>query len=161
MHGTRTTVTLLAGVAMAAALTGCVAVDPPPTAPAPAASAGSAASPDGQDVAPQIVQGPAREALEAALPDPPEPQTAVERRRTDDSPPAPARPRRTEHPRPSAVPQQQRHRTPELHLPKGPKGPKVPEVPRDRAGVCTLGQSYGGWSPDSPQARICKGVYGR
>ncbi|MEV6329806.1 hypothetical protein [Streptomyces sp. NPDC051909] len=154
MHGTRTPVTLLAGVAMAAALTGCVAVESPPAAPAPAASAGSAASPDGQDVAPQIMQGPAREALEAAMPDPPEPQAAVERRRTD-GPSAPARPRRTEHPRPSAVPQQQRPRTPDVRL------PKVPDVPRDRAGVCALGQSYGGWSPDSPQARLCRSTYGR
>ncbi|MEU7030825.1 hypothetical protein AB0A60_29575 [Streptomyces sp. NPDC046275] len=154
MHGTRTPLSLLAGVAMAAALTGCVAVEPPPAAPAPAAS-GGAASPAGQDVAPQIVPGPAREALEAALPDPPEPRAAVERRRTD-APSAPAAPRRTERPRPSAVPQQKhpRPRTPEVHV------PGVPEVPRDRAGVCALGQAYGGWSPDSPQARLCKGTHG-
>ncbi|XIE77708.1 hypothetical protein AB6O49_04455 [Streptomyces sp. SBR177] len=107
-------------------------------------------------MAPQIMPGPAREALEAALPDPPEPRAAVERRRTD-APSAPAAPRpRTERPRPSAVPQQKhpRPRTPEVHV------PGVPEVPRDRAGVCALGQAYGGWSPDSPQARLCKGTHG-
>ncbi|MEU8617610.1 hypothetical protein [Streptomyces sp. NPDC048623] len=155
MHGTRTTRTLLAGVAMAAALTGCVAVDPPPAAPAPASSGGGA-SPAGQDVAPQIVQGPAREALEAALPDPPEPEpgSAVERQRTDAAP-APARPRRTEHPHPSPVPHQHRPRTPDVRL------PGVPQMPRDRAGVCSLGQAYGGWSPDSPQAKACRSTYGR
>ncbi|MEV5972835.1 hypothetical protein [Streptomyces sp. NPDC051921] len=152
MHGTRTTRTLLAGVAAMAALTGCIAVEPPPTAPAPAP--GRTADPAGQDVAPQIVQGPAREALEAAMPDPPAPgpRSGAERRAPDgaDSP----RPRRTGQPRPSAVPRQRPH--PDVVL------PELPKVPRGRADVCALGESYGGWSPNSEQARICRGGgYGR
>ncbi|MFI8824974.1 hypothetical protein [Streptomyces sp. NPDC053431] len=132
-----------------AALTGCVAVEPPATAPAP--PTGRAADPAGQDVAPQIVQGPAREALEAAMPDPPAPapRSPVER-------PAPggsgtAHPRRTEQPHPSAVPRPRPPRYPDVVL------PELPHVPRDRADVCALGESYGGWSPHSEQARICRG----
>jgi hypothetical protein len=37
-------------------------------------------------------------------------------------------------------------------------------VPRDlgkNADVCALGRKYGGWKPDSPEAVICKGAYGR
>ncbi|MFB7863228.1 hypothetical protein [Streptomyces sp. NPDC056069] len=150
MHGTRTTVTLLAGVAMAA-LTGCVAVEPPPTAPAPAP--GRAAGPAGQDVAPQIVQGPAREALEAAMPDPPAPEPRATPERHGPGGADPARPHRTERPRPSAVPRQRPY--PDVVL------PVLPKVPRDRADVCALGESYGGWSPGSDQARICRGTYGR
>ncbi|MFI8965950.1 hypothetical protein ACIGO8_28005 [Streptomyces sp. NPDC053493] len=153
MHGTRTTVTLLAGVAMAA-LAGCVAVEAPPAAPAPVTS-GPAAGPAGQDVAPQIVEGPAREALEAAMPGPatPEPRSSVARHETARS--GPVRPHRTEKPRPSSVPkkQQQQRRRPAVP-------PGVPEMPRTRAEVCALGQSYGGWSPDSPQARLCRSGYG-
>ncbi|MFD5328398.1 hypothetical protein [Streptomyces sp. NPDC127092] len=153
MRRTRTTVTLLAGVAMAA-LSGCMAVEPPPSVPPPA-SPGSPASADGPDVAPQIVQGPAREALEAAMPDPPEPEprSAVERRRAEGGQ-APDRPRRSEQPRPSAVPKQQKPRHPAA------EPPDVPRVPRDRDEVCALGQAYGGWSPDSPQAKLCRGHHG-
>ncbi|MER7520519.1 hypothetical protein [Streptomyces sp. NPDC126499] len=146
--------TLFAGAAMAA-LSGCVAVEPPPAAPAPAPRL-SAETP-GQDVAPQIVQGPAREALEAAMPDPPapEPRSAVERHRTDEGEGAePARPRRTEKPRPTSVPKQ-RHRHPEVEI------PGLAKVPRGRADVCELGERYGGWSPRSEQAKICRGTYGR
>ena len=152
MHKTRTTVTLLAGVAMAA-LSGCMAVEPPPSVPAPAPS--GPVAPAGQDVAPQIVQGPAREALEAAMPDPatPEARSAVERRRAEDGR-APARPRHDERPRPSAVPKQQKPRHPVA------EPPGVPRVPRDRGEVCALGQAYGGWSPDSPQAKLCRGHHG-
>ncbi|MFG3346455.1 hypothetical protein ACGF1Z_15490 [Streptomyces sp. NPDC048018] len=150
MHATRTTVTLLAGMAMAA-LTGCVAVEPPPTAPAPAPS--RAADPAGQDVAPQIVQGPAREALEAAMPDEPAPGPRPSAGRPGPGGAGPARPHRTERPHPSAVPRPRPY--PDLVL------PALPKLPRDRADVCALGESYGGWSPGSDQARICRGGYGR
>ncbi|MET9952747.1 hypothetical protein ABZ135_14525 [Streptomyces sp. NPDC006339] len=153
MHGTRTTVTLLAGMAVAA-LSGCVAVEPPPAAPAPAPRL--SAETTGQDVAPQIVEGPAREALEAAMPDPtPEPRSAVERHKEgSDDRPDPGPPRRTEKPRPSAVPKQQR-RHPDVRL------PELPKMPHGRADVCELGERYGGWNPASDQARICRGAYGR
>ncbi|MFD3997734.1 hypothetical protein [Streptomyces sp. NPDC058583] len=68
MHGTRTTAKILVGAAVAA-LAGCVSVDTPPPAPVPAPAAETVRP--GQDVAPQIVEGPALEALEAALPAPP------------------------------------------------------------------------------------------
>ncbi len=55
-----------------AALTGCVSVDAPPVAPAPAPAAEPVRP--GKGVAPQIVDGPAREALEAALPAPRRPR---------------------------------------------------------------------------------------
>ncbi|MFJ3905623.1 hypothetical protein [Streptomyces sp. NPDC090025] len=154
MHGTRTTVTLLAGVAMAA-LSGCVAVDSPPAAPSTAPSRTTA--PEGQDVAPQIVPGPAREALEAALPDPPEPGPRADTARRPAGPAAApvSRPRRAERLDPSPVPEEHR---PSARPPAVPLG--VPRVPRDRSEVCALGQAYGGWAPDSPQAKLCRGTYG-
>ncbi|MFJ4868098.1 hypothetical protein [Streptomyces sp. NPDC088757] len=75
-----------------AALTGCVSVDAP-AAPAPAPAAEPARP--GREVAPQIVDGPAREALEAALPAPP---PLAEESRPD------AVPRQREHPRASPRP---------------------------------------------------------
>ncbi|MDX2699907.1 hypothetical protein PV416_34850, partial [Streptomyces ipomoeae] len=35
------------------------------------------------------------------------------------------------------------------------------EPPRKNADVCALGHKYGGWGKDTPQAVICKDVYGR
>ncbi|MEV0450503.1 hypothetical protein [Streptomyces sp. NPDC050600] len=162
MHGTRTTVRILAGVAMAA-LSGCVAVEAPPAAPVPVPS--PAGERPGQGVAPQIVQGPAREALEAAMPDPPTPEpraTVARQRGTDDgrggrgaSPGGTSgSPRHhAKQPDPSTAPGQ-RHRHPDVDLP-GLLGP-----PRSAAELCALGSRYGGWSPDSAQARICRGTYG-
>ncbi|MER8047482.1 hypothetical protein [Streptomyces sp. NPDC094032] len=160
MHGTRTTVRILAGVAMAA-LSGCVAVQAPPTAPAPVPS--PAGERPGHDVAPQIVQGPAREALEAAMPDPPAPEpraTTGRQRGTDDgrgerAGDAADTPRH--HPRKphSSTAPGQRHGRPAVDL------PGLLEPPRSAAELCELGARYGGWSPDSEQARICRGTYGR
>ncbi|MGW4160081.1 hypothetical protein [Streptomyces sp. NPDC004788] len=157
MHGTRTTVTLLAGVAgMAmAALSGCVAVEPSPAAPAPAPAASS--GPAGQDVAPQIVQGPAREALEAAMPDPPTPEPRSTVTRHPAGGPAPAHRHQATNPRPDHVPGQQR-RHPAAGM---PELPEVAKAPHSRVDVCALGEAYGGWSPRSEQARICRGTYGR
>ncbi|MCX4986944.1 hypothetical protein [Streptomyces sp. NBC_00572] len=160
MHGTRTTAKILVGAAVAA-LAGCVSVDAPPTAPAPAPAAETVRP--AQDVAPQIVEGPAREALEAALPAPPPsarpraaPTSEVHRRTV--APP------RTEAPRKEAVPRQRerphpaaRQALPGLHgLSDLPKTPPV-----SRADVCDLGERYGGWAPGSDQSRICHGTYGR
>ncbi|MFC8507964.1 hypothetical protein ACFU3J_27825 [Streptomyces sp. NPDC057411] len=162
MHGTRTTVRILAGVAMAA-LSGCIAVEPPPTAPAPVP--GPAVERPGQDVAPQIVQGPAREALEAAMPDPPapEPRSSVERRprtdgaggghggreqRAEQNPPHHAK-----KPHPSADGRQHHHPAVDL--------PGLPRPPRSAAEVCELGARYGGWGPNSEQAKVCRATYGR
>ncbi|MFF0433418.1 hypothetical protein ACFYU9_14470 [Streptomyces sp. NPDC004327] len=155
MHGTRTTVTLLAGVAglAMAALSGCVAVEPSPAAPAPAPAPAASPGPAGQDVAPQIVQGPAREALEAAMPDPPAPEARSSAAR---QPPgaAPGHRHEATRPRTDHVPDQHRRR-PAAGL------PDLPQVPRSGADVCAIGQAYGGWSPDSAQARTCRNTYGR
>lgn len=168
MHGTRTTVRILAGVAMAA-LSGCVAVEVPPAAPDPVPS--PAAERPGGDVAPQIVQGPAREALEAAMPDPPtpEPRASVGRQRTDDGRGGPGHPgdatprHHTKKPHASTTSEEhgqhghhgQRHRDPAVDL------PGLLRAPRSAAELCELGARYGGWSPDSEQARVCRGTYGR
>ncbi|MFI0986873.1 hypothetical protein [Streptomyces exfoliatus] len=165
MHGTRTTAKILVGAAVAA-LAGCVSVDTPPTAPAPAPAPVAETVRPGQDVAPQIVEGPAREALEAALPAPPpsaEPRTtpSSEVRRRAVTPPRP------ETRRPEAVPQQrERPRpAPRRELPEMPELPRptgVPtKVPVSRADVCELGERYGGWAPGSEPSRICRGASGR
>ncbi|MER5310600.1 hypothetical protein ABT034_22745 [Streptomyces sp. NPDC002773] len=169
MHGTRTTAKILVGAAVAA-LAGCVSVDAPPTAPAPAPAAAETVR-SGQDVAPQMIEGPAREALEAALPAPPPPaaprtaptsdvhERAAPAPRAEAQPPeAVPRQREREHPRPTARPT----------LPELPEVPGVPDLtglprerPASRADVCELGERYGGWAPGSDQSRICHGTYGR
>jgi hypothetical protein len=136
-----------------AALAGCVAVDTPPPAPAPAPTPAASANSvrPAQGGAPQIVEGPAREALEAALPAP-VPGAIPSVRPV----PRSARPPRTEAPRPAPVPPR----------PERPDLPKLPETrlpaapPLSRADVCALGERYGGWAPGSDQARICRGAYG-
>lgn len=150
--------TLLAGVAgMAmAALSGCVAVEPSPAAPAPAPAPAASSGPAGQEVAPQIVQGPAREALEAALPDPPTPGPRSTVARHPAGGPAPAHRHQATKPRPDHAPGQQ-HGHPAAGL---PELPEMAKAPHSRAGVCALGEAYGGWSPRSEQARICRGTYG-
>ncbi|MFF9851569.1 hypothetical protein [Streptomyces litmocidini] len=159
MHGTRTTAKILVGAAVAA-LAGCVSVDAPPTAPTSAPAADTVPA---RDVAPQIVEGPAREALEAALPAPP--QSAAPRA----APPA-ARHRRTvtpsrpEEPHPAPVPRQRERPRPAARpdLPVPPKLTGLPgNPPVSRADVCDLGERYGGWGPGSAQARICHGAYDR
>ncbi|MFG3039687.1 hypothetical protein ACGFYZ_22600 [Streptomyces sp. NPDC048330] len=160
MHGTRTTAKILVGAAVAA-LAGCVSVDAPPTAPvtAPAAETVRPA----RQVAPQIVEGPALDALEAALPAPPPParpqgtpEQGAQRRATAPRPP--------EAPRPVAVPPRGRGPLPTAgplptRLPDLTGLPKVPPVSRDD--LCALGERYGGWDARSGPTRICRGVPGR
>ncbi|WP_231626659.1 hypothetical protein [Streptomyces apocyni] len=40
------------------------------------------------------------------------------------------------------------------------QGP-LPGGPPTWAGLCSVGERYGGWPADSPQARICRETYGR
>ncbi|MDX2560434.1 hypothetical protein PV371_12355 [Streptomyces sp. TX20-6-3] len=161
MHGTRTTARILVGAAVAA-LAGCVSVDTPPPAPVHAPVAETVRP--GQDVAPQIVEGPALEALEAALPGPP-PSAAPratpspEPRRREAAPPRPQAPRL------ESVPPQHERPRPETR-PSLPELPAVPaglprNAPVSRADVCELGERYGGWAPGSDPSRICHGTYGR
>ncbi|WP_407698141.1 hypothetical protein [Streptomyces jumonjinensis] len=128
------------------AVSGCVTVTPHPEPlvrggrPAPA-------------LGPQIVQGPAREALEAPVPKrstpapPPRPRAAVPERRTPPAAPAPAPAvRRTAAPAPA--PTRPRARKP---------SPPPVSAPLD---VCALTETYGGWRPGSAQARLCRQLVG-
>ncbi|WP_190094456.1 hypothetical protein [Streptomyces melanogenes] len=147
MHRTRTAVRLLVGVA-ALAVSGCVTVPrgPAPGPPAPLPQTSERAD---RNVRPQIVQAPVREALDAALPPVPAPRA-----------PAAAHRSPTPHPHPRARPAPARPR-PAPH----PAVPQVPHVPSPAPligdDVCDLGRSLGGWRPDSPEARICEGTYGK
>ncbi|WP_411076054.1 hypothetical protein [Streptomyces sp. cmx-4-7] len=125
MHGTRTTAKILLGAAMAA-LTGCVSVDAPPVATAPAPAPAAELVRPGKDVAPQIADGPAREALEAALPAPP-PSAAPRASGRDRRAAAPSLP---EAPRPGVVPQQRER--PRASARPAPSGPAASAAPYGR-----------------------------
>ncbi|MFF1448906.1 hypothetical protein ACFVYF_12255 [Streptomyces sp. NPDC058274] len=152
MHRSTTTATLLVTVAFSA-LSGCVSVQHQPlSGPTPTPSRPSAPRPDGK-AEPHVVQAPAREALELIGPPRHTRPNAPTAPRTAPAAPAPAPAR-----------QRPRHENP----PPKPHRPEprvaVPSVPRDlgkNADVCALGRKYGGWKPDSPEAVICKGAYGR
>ncbi|MFF0277601.1 hypothetical protein [Streptomyces sp. NPDC004330] len=162
MHGTRTTVKILVGAAVAA-LAGCVSVDaapPPPPAPAPAAETLG----QGRDAAPQILQGPALEALEAALPAPPpsaapRPAPSPGARRKEASAPLPSTTR------PGPAPREPERAAPDtrppLPVPPSAADGTSARPPLSRADVCALGERYGGWAPGSDPSRICHGTYGR
>ncbi|MGA5096841.1 hypothetical protein ACPCAC_05685 [Streptomyces lavendulocolor] len=159
MHRTRITARVLATMAVAA-VSGCVAVD---AGPAPVPAAPGPSRPAEQDVAPQIVEGPAREALEAALPPPAAesaprtPSRAVPDRAPASAPPAAPRsaPPAARPPRlPS--PDDPRDRLPRVRPPAVPSLPVTGTVPD----VCALGRNHGGWDPGSREARLCKEAYG-
>ncbi|MFE7600077.1 hypothetical protein [Streptomyces sp. NPDC057494] len=162
MHGTRTTAKILVGAAVAA-LAGCVSVDAPPSAPTPSPAPVTDTVRPAGDVAPQIVEGPAREALEAALPTrPPSPAPRA-------TPPSgqhrrAATPPRAQAPQPASVPERREGPRPAAR-PDLPALPELRGLPRNPpvtlVDVCDLGERYGGWTPGSDQARICQGAYGR
>ncbi|WP_406345462.1 hypothetical protein [Streptomyces sp. NBC_00648] len=144
MHRTRTTARLLVGVA-ALAVSGCVSVPHGPAPGPPAAPERRTSEQADRNVRPQIVQAPVREALEAALPPAPAPRAPA-------APPAPAP---HAHPRAHPAP-------PRPHPAPHPAVPHVPQpAPIIGDDVCDLGRSLGGWRPDSPEARICEGAYGK
>lgn len=147
VHRTRTTVKLLVGVAVTA-LSGCVSVQPEPSAPARPESSRPA-----QHLAPQIIRPPVRDTLEA-LPDPK--PSARASRRTAPAPPAARRedPRPPQQRRPAQARPQQRRAAPPAPAPALP-------APVTGADVCALGRGYGHWPAGSPQSRICDDAYGR
>ncbi|MFF1654522.1 hypothetical protein [Streptomyces sp. NPDC058252] len=153
MHRTTTTATLLVTVAVTA-LSGCVTVQRPPSGPQGAPSQPSAPRTDGE-AEPQVVQAPAREALELIGPSrKPSPSAAPAHRAAP--PPAaaaPAPPRHRPHPAPHPEPEGRRPQ------PRVAVSPVAPDVPQN-SDVCALGRKYGGWQPDSPQAVICRETYG-
>ncbi|MFD3740184.1 hypothetical protein AMK21_23285 [Streptomyces sp. CB00316] len=159
MQRTRFTTKLLAGVAVTA-VSGCVSVDPQEAAPRQPPRAESARP--AQDVFPQVVQPPGREALEAVVEPSPSPG-----RPASPAPPSPSQARRAGPPPAPralerAVPPPRR--TPPRQVPVIPPG-VLPALPQARGGglhdVCALGRGYGGWPAGSREARICEETYGR
>lgn len=144
-----------------AAVSGCVSVNPP-AGPAPAAPE---ASRPARDVAPQIVEGPARDALEAALPSP----------TGSPAPRPPGEPDRPAHRGPSgaAAPEGREERAPGVpraprvpsadelreQLP-GVRPPALPSVPLTVPDACALDEGYGGWDGSGEEARLCSEAYG-
>ncbi|WP_328497688.1 hypothetical protein OHS59_37025 [Streptomyces sp. NBC_00414] len=158
MHRTATTATLLVTVAVSA-VSGCVTVQRTPSPALPSLPPPvSEPRPDGR-AEPQVVQAPAREALELIGPS----------RRPSAPAPAPARTVPAEPAGPAAAPADRPGRAgaepprrPEPRRPEHRAVPRLPaSVPSTNADVCALGRAYGGWRADSPQAAICKDVYGR
>ncbi|MDG9707242.1 hypothetical protein [Streptomyces sp. DH10] len=171
MHRTTTTATLLVTVAVSA-LTGCTTVRHAPVPGPPAApSRPSAPQPEGRTQT-QIVQAPAREALqlieESRRPEPTAPATrpatppAASPERMRPPPgirevrPRPARPERPE-------PAPRSPRRPPTDLPDVSDSVRqdVHENIPNSTDVCALGRRYGGWRADSPEATICRDTYGR
>ncbi|MFJ9632696.1 hypothetical protein ACIRU8_33830 [Streptomyces sp. NPDC101175] len=156
MHRTTTTATLLVTVAVAA-LSGCVTVQRPP-APAPPAvpSQASVPRPDGS-AAPQVVQAPAREALELIDPSHRRDPTAHPPRHAP-APPSRAAQAPVPVPRSHAQPRPHPHPHPKPRHPRQ-SGADIPDVvgsvPKNTSDVCALGRKYGGWRSDSPQSIIC------
>ncbi|MEU6377375.1 hypothetical protein [Streptomyces sp. NPDC046909] len=162
MHRTTTTATLLVTVAVSA-LSGCVTVQRPvlPGPPAGLPSQPSAPRPDGR-AEPQIVQAPAKEALELIEPSrraaPSAPVSRDAAPAASAAAPAPGQQAPRVHPHPGPA-------HPERH-PKAPRQPRVeiPDVAKSvpkNPDVCKLGKQYGGWRKDSPEAVICEQTYGR
>lgn len=161
VHRTTTTATLLVTVAVSA-LSGCMTVQRP-LAPGPATA--PAQGPGPRPVVtddPQIVQGPASEALEMVGPSP-SPEKAASHRATPTAGPGRDTPSdgrngrtRTARPGPDA-------KVPPPRPPVAPPGTAGPVRPDTGGGadLCALGREYGGWQADSPEATICKDTYGR
>ncbi|WP_225827940.1 hypothetical protein [Streptomyces naphthomycinicus] len=152
MYRTTTTAALLVTVAVSA-LSGCVTVRQPatPGPPDTAPSQPTAPRPDGS-APPRVVQAPVVEALEMAGPSrhpersgPPaghRPPATPEVTRRPPAPPAPPAPRPV------------RPRSPGAEAPV--PAPPLPGAPD----VCALGNAFGGWRADGPEASICEQAYG-
>ncbi|MEU2727039.1 hypothetical protein ABZ650_04780 [Streptomyces griseoviridis] len=173
MHRTTTTATLLVTVAVSA-LTGCVTVQRPPVSGPAAAPVqpSSAPRPEGRG-GEQVVQAPAREALEMIGPSPRDdrpsrPHSAPSAAgsgtdsvpSSDGRPQAPKVPHAPPRPHPRAAHPEQRPRHPG-HAPRAQFPDPAKGVPRSQADVCALGRKYGGWPADSPQSMVCGQTYGR
>ncbi|MFB8378782.1 hypothetical protein [Streptomyces rubiginosohelvolus] len=157
MQRTRITAKLLVGLAVTA-VSGCVSVAPgtvPPPPPGPGATGPA------QDVAPQIVQPPAREGLEV-VPDPSRPPA----RTSSPAPPAAGSPAEARPAGPVGAARRPERADPPRRAPdRAPRVPSVtvpalPRVPGGGADVCALGRGYGGWPAGSPQAPIISEAYG-
>lgn len=150
MQRTRTTVKLLAGVAIAA-LSGCMSVQPQPAAPSRPETSRPA-----HGLSPQIARPPVHDTLEAVPKAKPSAAPSAASHRPA-APPA-ARPGEpgTPQQRGGAAPAEPR---PPRAVPSVP-APALP-APVTGNGVCALGRGYGNWPAGSPQSRICDDTYGR
>ncbi|MGW1029529.1 hypothetical protein ACWD4J_38605 [Streptomyces sp. NPDC002577] len=156
MHRTTTTALLMVMAATAvSAVSGCVTVErpsaprlQPATDPSPLASP---AADNGEKAEPQIVQAPAREALELIRPSHRASPTSDPHTTAGASPePAP----RSSHRARSARPKIPRFR------PRPAQPLPLPDRYSD-PDLCALGREYGQWRPDSPQEAACRDMYGR
>lgn len=141
---------LLAGVAIAA-LSGCMSVQPQPSAsPRPETSRPA------HDLSPQIARPPVHDTLEAVPKAKPSAASPAASHRPAAPPAArpdePRPPRRQSGPAPAGP--QPRRAVPAVPAPALP-------APVTGNGVCDLGRGYGHWSAGSPQSRICDHTYGR
>ncbi|MFF3897503.1 hypothetical protein ACFYY3_30960 [Streptomyces sp. NPDC001812] len=151
------------------ALAGCVTVQRPPAAGPPAGVPHPTVPHLDGRARTQVVQAPAREALEMIAPSrPTEPPASPAHRAT----PAASAP--TPAPERTAPPEARDRRTAPARPATGrtppPKRPaphasgaseKVRRDMREQADVCALGRKYGRWQADSPQSAICEQAYGR
>ena len=155
---TTTTATLLVTVAVSA-LSGCVTVQRPlAPGPATAPSQRTGPGPDGRDGT-QVVQAPAREALEMVGPSRPPEKTASPSHSAVPTP-------RPERSGPAGQPTRPARPEPERRVPTQRPSMNVPGIGgsgQDSGGadLCALGRQYGGWRADSPEAAICQETYGR
>ncbi|MEU9085032.1 hypothetical protein [Streptomyces sp. NPDC048357] len=170
MHPTRTTTTLLLGVACAvSAVSGCVNVSPGPVQPAAVPATGGQPRHEprgGPGAAPVVVQAPALEALKAVPEQPAHPVAPAPARRSAQRPaggpapdappvpdiPEPPKPAEPASGRPGGRPH---HSRPDAEVERE----LVRKLPVRPADVCALGRRHGRWHPDSPEARICAGVH--
>ncbi|MDG4860646.1 hypothetical protein P8605_21185 [Streptomyces sp. T-3] len=177
MHRTTTSVALLVTVA-ASAVSGCVSVRAPAAADrhAPAAASSTSGAPHaGRDAEPQIVQAPAREALELIEPAGSAGQTRAEgaQERTTATSPANGRAphgngrtgarggfRAEGNHGVSGGSRPGGGNAPGHGKPESRPTPPPSTAPATGTEVCGLGEQYGNWDPDSPQARICRDTYG-
>ncbi|MER5873298.1 hypothetical protein [Streptomyces sp. NPDC002044] len=179
MHPTRTTTTLLLGVACAvSAVSGCVSVNPAPARPAapPAAGVPPRHEPrheprGGPGAAPVVVRAPALEALETVPGRSARPAASDQAHRSAQRtapeatgglpravPPVPDIPEPATPAEPLTERQGGRGHQARPDAEAGRR--LVRELPVRPADVCALGRRHGRWHPDSPEARICAGVRG-
>ncbi|GAA0637754.1 hypothetical protein GCM10009535_12770 [Streptomyces thermocarboxydovorans] len=162
VHRTTTAATLAVTVALSA-LTGCVTVQRP-AAPGPAAPSQSPLARSDGRTGPQIVQAPAREALEMVGPSrrPTKGPASLSPRGNPATPAprgtAPADDRPQQRPRATPRPDRTPHRPP-VDLSGIPE--QARRDLRSTPDICGLGKRYGGWRADSPETVICRNAYGR
>ncbi|MFI7316595.1 hypothetical protein [Streptomyces venezuelae] len=158
-------VTVAVSAVASAAVTGCTSVERP-SGPGPTAATAPQPAPrtDGEQ-RPKVVQAPAREALQRM-----DPPRSPSPRKSDGGPDAASKAD------PSAPPPSRTHRPAQRPGTAAASPVRRPVAARPDAGatrpapagvpaapvtdVCALGETYGKWRPDSPEAVICRDTYG-